>query len=96
MGCGSTSSKIVPYIPMDKDAIYNFKTFNLYSEDKSKRHKVKLVPSIKDIYENKNIKIQLVYFEDNNKLIQKSEGETEFGTYDPQSNSIYFQKFFFY
>ena len=95
MGCGSTSSKIVPYIPMDKEAIYNFKTFNLFSEDKSKRHKVKLVPSIKDIYENKNIKIQLVYFEDNKKLIQKSEGETEFGTYDPQSNSIYFQKFFF-
>ena len=65
---------------------------NLYGPND--KHKVKLQVRLKNIFENKNIKIQLIYYQDSNKSIQQSDGETELGQFDPNKNVMTFTKFF--
>ena len=73
---------------------FYFQNFDSYAEDTLLKHKVKIEVKLKNIFENKNISIQLIYYQDNNKTIQKSAGVTEPGIYDEKLNIMKFTKFF--
>lgn len=90
MGIGGTKVDI----PKNLEEIYYFKNFESYKYDSTEQHKVKLEPRLKNIFEYKNIQIQLIYYQDSKRNIQKSEGETEPGEYDSKKNIMTFQKFF--
>ena len=84
----------IPIKEIPKDAKYYFKTFDTYIDDSLEMHKVKLELQLKNIFSEKNIQIQLIYFEDSQKIIQRSCGETEFGKFQPELNKMTFEKFF--
>ena len=84
----------IPVKEIPRDAKYYFKTFETYIDDSLEMHKVKLELRLKNIFSHKNIQIKLIYFEDSQKRIQRSCGETELGIFDPESNKMTFEKFF--
>ena len=77
-----------------KDPEFYFQDSESYGIDSEERHKVKLEVRLKNIFENKNIIIQLIYYQDSNKTTQKTAGETEPGQYDKNLNIMKFTKFF--
>ena len=89
MGAGGLSLQEIP-----KEEICYFKSIEGYIDDLSKSHKVKLHPQITNIFENKDIRIQLIYYLDSNKMKQKSYGEIGPGIFNSESNTITFQDFF--
>ena len=89
MGTSGLSLQEIP-----KEEICYFKSIEGYIDDLSKSHKVKLHPQITNIFENKDIRIQLIYYLDSNKMKQKSYGEIGPGIFNSESNTITFQDFF--
>ena len=89
---GASSSKIK--LPEDPNPINYYTDLTTYDIDPEEQYKVKLEVRLKNIFEYKNIQIQLISYTDSKKNIQKSEGETEPGLYDPQKNVMTFVKFF--
>ena len=67
MGIGGTKVDI----PKNLEEIYYFKNFESYKYDSTEQHKVKLEPRLKNIFEYKNIQIQLIYYQDSKRNIQK-------------------------
>ena len=84
-----------PIEKIPKEEIYYFKGLKRsYTNDAFDAYKVKLEPSIINIQSYKNIKINLIYYEDSKKTIQKSCGETEYGKFDSETKRITFESFF--
>ena len=90
MGIGSPKINI----PKQKEEIYYFKNFDSYKDNSSEKHKVKLEVKLRNIFEDKNLQIQLISYKDSYKKVWQSDGETEPGRYDAQKNVMTFQKFF--
>ena len=90
MGIGGPSLNI----PEDIKEIYYFKNIIDYKEDSLLKHKVKLEVMLKNILEFKNVKIQLIYYQDSHKTNQESYGEIELDEHDPEKCIMTTQKFF--
>ena len=74
---GASSSKIK--LPEDPNPINYYTDLTTYDIDPEEQYKVKLEVRLKNIFEYKNIQIQLISYTDSKKNIKKSEGETEPG-----------------
>ena len=71
-------------VPIEKNGIYYFTYFFHDKCDSLLKGKAKLEFRLKNILEFKDIKIQLIYYEDSNKTIQKSYGQIVLDEYDAE------------
>ena len=86
------SSPIVT-IPEEQTELYYFKNSPDYIDDSLLKHKVKLEFCLKNILEFKDIKIQLIYYEDSNKTIQQSYGQIRLDEFDAEKSIMTSQQF---
>jgi hypothetical protein len=90
-----TTNPNIPIADIPKKEVYYFKQFRrAYTIDPLETYNVKLEPSILNIYSYKNIRIQLIYYEDSTKTIQKSAGETDSGSFNSEAKIITYERFF--